>query len=310
MVLSVRHRSLRTPNPVDRACKMKGVKAQSVRLPMAPAIVALTSVAQLVRLRRALEPEFQVLHARTWDVAMSLGTTKKPCAFFICPTARGAFDLIGISELATLHRPQSIILYGRLKRAAMTSIVAARRLGIERLVLEGFEDSVHQLRLVAEDAAYEPVAHELSARLAGVCSKLDGTLADAVEQLVRFPRRFRVGEDLAHVARTSLRTLYRRFDEAGLATPRIVVIGARVVRAHWYMRELGMSPAQTARRLRYASATSLARQCQELAGLSPRELSLRLTSREVVSQIAAVLTAIAAAPALHDPVAAPRRRVL
>lgn len=252
-------------------------------------MIALGSIAQATRYREALEPAFQVRHVRTWDALDIVARECRPCAFFIGTIAPGAFDLGALARLVAQHGPEAIILHTAIRRVVVELVGPARKLGVDTLVLEEFEDSKHRLRLVAEDVASRPLARALLARLPCALQTAELQIRDAIHQLAYFPRRFRVADDLAYAAKLSLRTLYRRFEELELATPRIVVIGARLLRAHWYMRVLRMFPASAANQLRYTSVVTLTRQCQQLFGMSPRAFSLRFTSDAVVDCIAALI---------------------
>ena len=99
------------------------------------------------------------------------------------------------------------------------------------------------------------------------------------------PGQFFGVPDLASAAQMPRRTVYRYFDTVGLASPRLVVTGARVLRAYSYMREPGHSLLDVATKLGYTQQ-QLRRSMVELVGQTPVRVRAAIDAQHFVGMLA------------------------
>lgn len=85
-------------------------------------------------------------------------------------------------------------------------------------------------------------------------------------QLFREPTYFQNALDLASSTRLSRRSLYRQFEDAGLASPRMLVLGARLLRGYALLRNPGHSLESIAHTLRFPSQRAFSERMREVIG--------------------------------------------
>jgi transcriptional regulator GlxA family with amidase domain len=122
-------------------------------------------------------------------------------------------------------------------------------------------------------------------QLAVPMGALPSTLARAVERMFRRPGQFYGVPDLASAAQMPRRTMYRQFRTVGLASPRMIVTGARMLRAYSYMREPGHSLTDVAAKLGYTPA-QLRRSMVELVGQTPVRVRTAVDPEQFVGMLA------------------------
>lgn len=107
----------------------------------------------------------------------------------------------------------------------------------------------------------------------------------AIEQLFEKPQAFLTAADVASAAGVTLSTLYRSLKGAGFPSPRRLLIAARVLRAHTYMREPGHSVQEVAGKLGYSHPRILTRHTCLALGVKPRHLRRRMSDEAVVGRL-------------------------
>jgi len=99
------------------------------------------------------------------------------------------------------------------------------------------------------------------------------------------PGQFLGVPDLAIAAQMPRRTMYRQLRTVGLASPRMIVTGARMLRAYSYMREPGHSLTDVAAKLGY-TPEQLRRSMVELVGQTPARVRAGLDPDQFVRMLA------------------------
>ena len=115
--------------------------------------------------------------------------------------------------------------------------------------------------------------------------RLPGPIAAALEQVFERPQAFDSAADIASTAKVTLSTLYRSLTGVGLRSPRRILIAARVLRAHAYMREPGHSVREVADKLGYSNPRILARHTYLTLGIKPRHLRRRMSDEAIVGRL-------------------------
>ena len=82
------------------------------------------------------------------------------------------------------------------------------------------------------------------------------------------------------------RTLYRNLQPAGLYSPRMLVVCARLLRAYSYLRDPGRSIKEIAAKAGYHSPWQLSQQMREVTGLTTRRVRQAISTEDFVSLLA------------------------
>jgi AraC-like DNA-binding protein len=180
------------------------------------------------------------------------------------------------------HPSMPIVLYTYLSPLMMGAVAELARYGVRQVVLHRFDDEPRRFLELLERQPGFAICETMLERIGEPLSRLPTSLARAVERLFRSPAQIHVS-DLAQAAGMTVRMLYRKFDQAGLGSPRVLVQSARLLRAYAYMRDPGLLLEDVAAKLHYQSPRALTRQMQEATGLTPTEVRSRLTSDEFVN---------------------------
>ena len=200
----------------------------------------------------------------------------------------GADGLVRITEIRSLldrYPTLPMVMYTQLSPLALKALVELAKHGTQQVVLHRFDDSPDKFRSILERQPGSTLSRLILDRLSEPVGALPGNLARAVERMFRRPGQFFGVPDLASAAQMPRRTVYRYFEVVGLASPRTVVSGARMLRAYSYMREPGHSLVDVARKLGYTQQ-QLRRSMVELVGQTPVRVRAAVDSEQFVGMLA------------------------
>lgn len=196
---------------------------------------------------------------------------------------------VDIRAVSRAHPSLPLVVYTTLGATTMAAVVELARHGIEHIVLHRFDDAPRRFLALLERLPAYALGDRLLARLETPLATLPPATAQTVEALVREPTRFRCTREMAAGAGVDRRTLYRQCEAAGLATPRMLLRGARLLRAYAYLRDPGVFIEDVALKLGYSEPRRLSRHMQEAVGLKPSELRQTLTPDDFVALLASRL---------------------
>jgi AraC-like DNA-binding protein len=243
-------------------------------------VVALLPPPLLAHLRLVIAREHDLRVAAHWREVEGIVRREAVDAVVVDPAPGGVSRVDEVRALIAAHPSVPVIAYTTLTPQAMRAIVTLAQGGLEHVVLHRFDDEPRRflglLERLPGHALGEELLRRLAARAGRSMADLPHAVWRAVERLVRTPNRFLGADDLAAAAGVTKRTLYRQFEAAGFASPRTMVLGARLLRAYAYLRDPGSQIDGVAAKLGYSAPRILSRQIQEVTGLSPSELRGRL----------------------------------
>lgn len=248
-------------------------------------IAALLPSNQLTHLRASLGREHSLAPASDWGELSDLLRDTFCDVAVVGPSPNGPVEVSEVRNVLGSFPSTPVVLYVPVVPSSMRAVSELARLGIGQVVLYNFDDGIERFRRVLERQAGDPLAREMLHRLAPALSRLDSSLSAAVERLFREPHLFRLADDLAVAADKSRRTMYRQFEDAGLASPRIMVLGARVLRGYSFLRDPGQSLDGTARKLGFRSARAFSDRMREMVGELADGVRRRMTSAEFVQRL-------------------------
>jgi AraC-like DNA-binding protein len=243
----------------------------------------------LSHLRIVLGREHHVIAVDKWD-ELEIEVRRRPVDLIVAdPRAEGT---VRLEELRTLIRnfpSLPIVIYTILAPETMSATVELAKLGVRHVVLRNFDDEPRRFRDLLERQPAYVMSDQVLGSLARPLGTVPAELARAVERLFRVPQQFRDVNDLAAAAAMNRRSLDRWLDRAGLATARMLVLGARLLRAYFYMQDPGRSLDEVVERLGYGSARLFARQVRAATGLTPTALRESVPPEEFLALITARL---------------------
>jgi AraC-like DNA-binding protein len=245
-------------------------------------VVAFLPPPLLSHLRIVLAREHTLTAVETWRAAEAVLRQRPADALIVDPRVDDPMDGRALGRLRDRHPTVPVVVYTVLTAATLRAVVEMARQGVEHVVLHRFDDEPRRFLTLLEQLPGYALSDRLLAELAGALDRLPTPTARAVERLVRLPHRFGGVEDLAAASGVTVRQLYRQLEAAGIASPRWLVQGARVLRAFAYLQDRGCSIGAAARKLGYSQSRVLARQMLEVAGRPATEARRSLAPETMV----------------------------
>lgn len=241
----------------------------------------------LSHLRASLINEHVLIVAEGWgDLATALRTRPVDIAV-VDPHVDGKSQVDEIRALLGRHPSVPFVIYlMALTPEALQSTLILARQGVTNVVLRGFDDEPRRLvQLLESVPAYglsESLLHALAPRFDDAPALLRGTM----EQLFNTPHAFRTVADLAVAAGMTRRNLDRWLESHDLASARMLLLGARIARAIYYMQDPGCLLDDISRKLGYDSPRLFARQVRAATGVMPSVLRETMEPEKFMEQLA------------------------
>jgi len=240
-------------------------------------------------LRAALEHEHALTVVRDWD-ELAAAVRSRPIDVVVAdPRVDGKLDTAGLKTLLGRHPTVPVVVYTALTPETLRAAVELAKFGVQHVVLRGFDDEPSRLRELLERV---PASRLSDIVLRELLPRLDAgpaLLARAVARLFEAPHAFHGVDDLAATAGMTRRNLDRWLDRLGLASARMLLLGARLTRAVYYMRDPGYLLDDITKKLGYPSTRLFARQVRAATGLTPTMLRARAEPERLVEELTARL---------------------
>jgi AraC-like DNA-binding protein len=182
-----------------------------------------------------------------------------------------------------------IVVYTTLSPEALQGVVELAKYGVQHVVLRGFDDEPRRFRALLERLPAYALSERLLESLAEPLCATPPALVRAVERLFRSPQGFHDVGDLAAAAGMTRRSLDRWLDRAGVASAKMLVVGARMLRAYHYMRDPGYLLEDVAAKLGYPTARLFARQMRLVMGVMPSAVRAGIGPEQFVDKLAAAM---------------------
>ena len=267
-------------------------------------VVALLPPPLLSHLRVVLGTAHSVTEVVNW-VMLTEAVRRRPVDIVVLdPQSTAGVKTDEVLSILEQHPSLPIVLYTYLSPLMLGAVAELARYGVRQVVLHRFDDEPRRFLELLERQPGFAICETLLERIGEPLSRLPTSLARSVERLFRSPAQMHVS-DLAQSAGMTVRMLYRKFDQAGLGSPRVLVQSARLLRAFAYMKDPGLLLENIASKLHYQSPRALTRQMQDATGLTPTEVRGRLSAEEFVNILVARMCvapgeSVAAEPVRED----------
>jgi len=180
----------------------------------------------------------------------------------------------------------AVVLYTQVKPPLIKLSLPLFRAGVSDMVLAGFDDTAERLASLLTEIQTRGLSEPLLDMIAGVVDRLPKALRSAVVAMFAEPTKVRSVGDLARIAGTSRRRVFRAVKTAGFESARLLVASARVSAACRLLVQSGRTVADTAAMLQYSSADRLCEHFLAVVGRTPREVKAMLSVDEAYQLIA------------------------
>lgn len=251
-------------------------------------VAACVQPQKLARLRGAAGSAHAVHAALDWAHADSIIRRQPVDVLVVDPQFEGAATPRTDRIRAARHRYRALpmVVYSTLSAHTMRSLVELGTEGLGQIVLYGLDDDPHHFRQVLELQPGILLSEQLLNFIRRRLNHTPAPVAAAVERAVRNPAVFRSVGDLTAASGVPRRSLYRHFERAGLASPRELVAGARVLRAYALLRIPGYSLDLAAEQLRFSDVDAMTEAMKTTVGVTPGRARARMAPDEFVRALA------------------------
>ena len=253
-------------------------------------VVARLSDYLLTQLRAALSREHTLVAVATWSDLGQVFRGRVVDVVVLEPAPVSPDELAPLLRLLASHPAVPVIVYTSVSPAAMRVTVELARRGVHHVVFRGIDDAPGRFRALMQDLADTTWRSALWPWVAVRMAQVPAPLERAVRELFNAPNRFGDVSDLAAASGLTRRTVERWLTRAGIASPKLLVVSARVERAHHIMRSSSADVATVAERVGYPSPRLFARQVALVAGVPPTAFRAAISSEELFARLTAALT--------------------
>jgi AraC-like DNA-binding protein len=184
-----------------------------------------------------------------------------------------------------------MVVYSTLSAQTMRSLVELGTEGLGQIILYGLDDDPRHLRQVLELQPGVLLAEQLINGIRPRLNYVPTSVAEAVERAIRNPAAYQNVGEIVGAAGVPRRSFYRHLERVGLASPREMLAGARVLRAYALLRVPGYSLELAAGQLRFSDVDAMAEAMKSMVGLTPGRARGRVAPDEFVRLLTERLTA-------------------
>lgn len=243
----------------------------------------------LTQLRVALARDHTLVAVPTWAELSSLFRGRRVDVAVLEPNPMAPSELAPLLQLLADHPAVPVVIYTSVTPAAMRVTVELARRGVHRVIFRGIDDAPTRFRALMQDLAHAGWQSSLWPWVEERVTRTPAPLERAARELFRAPHQFADVADLAEAAGLTRRTVERWLTRAGIASPKLLVVSARVERAHHLLRSSSVDIPTVAAQLGYASPRLFARQVALLTGCPPSALRYAVTGPELLAHLIAAL---------------------
>lgn len=177
-----------------------------------------------------------------------------------------------------------LVIYTTLSPLVTQALVSLARVGLQTVVLRGFDDEARRFRSLLERLPEYKLSDQLLALLQQPLSAVPAPMRHVVARCVRSPHEFQDVDDLARATGFTRRTFDRWMEMVGVSSKSLVKI-SRAVRAYHLMRDPGYRLSDVARKVGYQDARLFARHMRLVTGMVPSSLRRRLDPDEFIARL-------------------------
>ena len=252
-------------------------------------VLARLSAPLAAQLNMALAGDHSLTVVEDWS-ALLIAIREHPVDLVVLdPRTSGGLELGQARELLARHPTLPMVVYTTLAPDSMQATVMLAKLGVQHVVLRGFDDEPRRFRQMLSQL---PAARLSHAVLQHVLPHLDDApvlFVRAITRLFEAPQEFEDVDELAQASGMTRRSLDRWFERSGLTSARTMILVARLTRAKHYMADPGFLLEDIAKKLGYSSIRRFARQVRAATGMTPSTMRTAFTSEEFTRRMAEIV---------------------
>jgi len=248
-----------------------------------PFVAALLPDLAYTTIERLL-PAMRLLRVGSWDSLTRVAESPSVISLLIDPLIDNS-DVSHSVSLLRRFRFVPAVAYVPLTPQSFHAIARLSHEGLYDVFVHPMHDSGRRLGVLQERLASEGLARQFLGSLGPSAGRLPASVANALTDLFVRPKPYKTAADLAIQSGVIPRNLYRRFGQVCLGSPRKLVVAAKMLRAHGYFHELGLSVEQVTDKLGYESVRVFSKHTHEVFGCCPAALQSQADGQEVMCQL-------------------------
>ena len=229
--------------------------------------------------------EERVLVARTWAELENMLQVHPVTVAVIDPSADGASRTVEFERIKSAYPSLPVVAYVPLTAPAFRAVAQLSRVGLEHVILYSHDDSAERMITTIDKVRANPLMERFVERLKPRLDRLPLAVSKVVIDVFAQPHRYPNAQDIATSANVSIVRLYRAFQSAGLATPKKMVVAAKLLRAYGHLGDPGQSVTGASVKLAYRNPRIFAEHMSEVFGVNPSRLRSTFSESQVMDRL-------------------------
>ena len=223
--------------------------------------------------------------AKTWGDLEQMLRIHPITVALIDPSADGASRTVEFERVRAAYPSLPIIAYVPLTATAFRAVSQLSKLGLDQVILYSHDDSAERMIATIDRVRANPLTERFVAVLKPRLARLPIAISKVVVEMFAEPHRYPNAQDIATSAGVTVVRLYRAFQAADLASPKKVVVAAKLLRAYAHLSDPGQSVAGASTKLAYRNPRIFAEHMYEALGVNPSRLRSSLTEDQVIEKL-------------------------
>jgi len=201
------------------------------------------------------------------------------------PLADGVQDTARFERMIAAYPSLPVIAYVALSAEAFRAVAELARRGLEHVVLQAHDDSAERFLSLLDRVQGSRLTGQLVNALRPSLNQLPIPVVKTVEEVFAEPHLYASARAIAINAKVPAVRLYRSFRAADLASPKKLLIAARLLRAYDYLSDPGCSVRGISRKVGYRHPRIFAAHAFEVFELSPSRLRSYVTEDQAIGRL-------------------------
>lgn len=240
---------------------------------------------QLAHVRHVFIDEDEFFVADSWKRLEAIIRSEPVTVVILDPAADGKMKVDAAAALLSRFPSLPFVGYVQLNAAAFGAIAQLSRRGLQHVLLHRFDDSRERLKQTISRVSTNPPSQRMLALLAPDLKKVPLALARTINDMFERPHRYHSVLDLATATNLPPVSVYRAIESAGIASPKKLLMVAKLTRGLTYLRDPGYSVREVALKLGYKHARILTSHALEVFSVTPTRLRSRLSDDDAIAML-------------------------
>jgi AraC-like DNA-binding protein len=177
--------------------------------------------------------------ADSWADTTSILRRTHVDALFVDPGIEEPPATLTIARLVEEFPSVAVVVYGPLSPVTVAAVHELSKRGLYRVVLQNFDDDPMRIGVLLDSIRPKQLLPLVFFSIHDEVAKLPPPLGLCLRQIFDAPLTVHSVDEFAKFAGLSRTRLYEIIEEAGLGSPKRLIIAARLLRAYVYLRDPG-----------------------------------------------------------------------